>query len=199
MSYIDVFDNHILDYFNIENFEDENRFNFKNFFKKKDISNLDFIKLNISNIDESLFYLNQGREIKKAIFNEINIEGIKGHSIITLFIKKTNGETNQVFKSTFNFAELSSSYYCNNNNKNNYNLSISKSLETFSYVFNQLSDNVKRENIIYNLSILTYLLKYSFGGNSKTSKIVNISPLKDNILDTFQTISFSSKIRNILN
>ena len=190
MSYIDVFDNHILDYFNIENFEDENRFNFKNFFKKKDISNLDFIKLNISNIDESLFYLNQGREIKKAIFNEINIEGIKGHSIITLFIKKTNGETNQVFKSTFNF---------DNNNKNNYNLSISKSLETFSYVFNQLSDNVKRENIIYNLSILTYLLKYSFGGNSKTSKIVNISPLKDNILDTFQTISFSSKIRNILN
>ena len=29
--------------------------------------------------------------------------------------------------------------------------------------------------------------------------IVNISPLKDNILDTFQSVSFSSKIKNILN
>lgn len=198
MSYVDVFDNHIFDYFNLENFEDENRFNFNNLFKKKDISNLDFIKLNVSNIDEALFYLNQGREIKKTIFNEIKIEGIKGHSIITLFIEKINEETNQIFKSSFNFVELSSSYYFNNNN-HKYNISVNKSLETFSYVINQLIDNVKRENIIYNNSILTYLLKDSFGGNSKTSMIVNISPLANNILDTFQSVSFTSKIRSISN
>ena len=198
MSYVDVFDNHIFDYFNVENFEDENRFNFYNLFKRKDISNLDFIKLNISNIDEALFYINQGREIKKALFNEINIEGMKGHSIIALHIEKINEETNQIFKSSFNFIELSSSYYFNNSN-NNYNISINKSLETFSYIINQLIDNVKRGNIIYNNSILTYLLKDSFGGNSKTSMIVSISPLTNNILDSFQSVSFSSKIRSILN
>ena len=202
MSYIDVFDSHIFDYFNVENFEDENIFNFNNLFKKKDISNLDldldFIKLNISNIDEALFYLKQGREIKKEIFNEINIEGLKGHSLITIFIEKKDEETNQIFKSSFNFVKLSSSYYFNNSN-NNYNISINKSLETFSYIINQLSDNVKRENIIYNNSILTYLLKESFGGNSKTSIIVNVSPLTNNILDTFQSVSFSSRIRSILN
>ena len=198
ISYVDVFDNHIFDYFNVENFKDENRFNFNNLFKKKDISNLAFTKLNISNLDEALFYLNQGREIKNTIFNEINLEGIKGHSMIALFIEKIDEETNQVFRSSFNFIELSSSYYFNNNKKN-YNISINKSLETFSYVINQLSDNVKRENIIYNNSILTYLLKDSFGGNSKTSMIVNISPLSTNILDTFQSVSFSSKIRSIIN
>ena len=198
ISYVDIFDNHIFDYFNVENFEDENRFNFNNLFKKKDLSNLDFIKLNVSNIDEALFYINQGREIKKTIFNEINIEGIKGHSIITIFIEKINDETSQIFKSSFNFVELSSSYYFNNSN-NKYNISVNKSLETFSYVINQLIDNVKRENIIYNNSILTYLLKNAFGGNAKTSMIVNISPLTNNILDSFQSVSFTSKIRSILN
>ena len=79
MSFIDVFDNHILDYFNVDNYLDNKEFNLSYLFKKKDISNLNFTKLNISTSDEALLLLDQGLEIKKLIFDEININDINGH------------------------------------------------------------------------------------------------------------------------
>ena len=196
LSCIEIFDDNILDYFNIDNFEDNNNFNLNNFLKKKYSSDFNFTKLNVSSTDEALFLLNQGLELRNLIFNEINLKGINGHKIITLYIEKINKETNQIFKSSFNFVELSS---CSNILNNNYYLSLNKSLEIFSYIINQLSDNVKRENIKYNNSILTNILKESLGGNSKTSVIVNISPCNENYLDSFQSLNFSTKFKNIIN
>ena len=195
LSFIEVFDNNIIDYFNIENFVDNCAFNYKNIFKKKYNTDINFTKLNISSVDEAFSLLNQGQEIRKSLFNEINMQGIKGHLIITFYFEKINKETNQIFKSSFNFIEISSS----NIIKNNYNITINKSLETFSYIINQLSDNVKRENILYRNSLLTNLLKDSLGGNSKTSIIVNITPYKNDAIGSFQSLNFSSKFKNILN
>ena len=195
VSFIEIFDNNILDFFNKDNFDNNSKFNYDEIFKKKYFSDLNFTKLNISSIDEALFILNQGLEIRNSLFNEINMTGINGHSIITLYMEKINKETNQAFKSSFNFVEISST---SNIIKNKYNISINQSLETFSYIVNQLSDNVRRENILFTNSILTNILKESIGGNSKTSIIVNISPY-NNILDSFQTIYFSSKFAKIIN
>ena len=197
ISFIEVFDNNILDYFNIENLvniNDECEFNYDNLFKKRIFTDIDFTKLNVLSIDEAFFLLNKGQEMRDSLFNEINMQGIKGHLIITFYIDKINKETNQIFKSSFNFVELSSSNIINNK----YNISINKSLETFSYIINQLSDNVKRDNILYSNSILTNILKDSLGGNSKTSIMVNISS-NNNIVDSFNSISFSSKLKKILN
>ena len=196
ISFIEVFDDQILDYFNIENFVDESKFNFEHIFKKKYFSDLNITKMIISSIDEALFLINQGIELRNLIFNESNINGVKGHSIITIYIEKINKETNQAFKSYFNFIEISS---YSKISRNNYNISINKSLETFSYIINQLSDNVKRENILFSNSILTNIIKESLGGNSKTSLIVNISPYNTNILESFHSMSFSSKFNNIIN
>ena len=197
ISSIEVFDNNIIDYFNIDNLENNTtKFNFDDLFKKKYFSDLNFTKMFISTTDEALFLLDQGLALRNALFNEIGINNINGHLIITIYIEKTNTETNQIFKSSFNFVEISSSF---NINKNKYNIYINKSLETFSYIINQLSDNVRRENILFSNSILTNILRESLGGNSKTSLIVNISPYNNNILDSFQSISFSSKFTKIKN
>ena len=197
ISLIEVFDNNIIDYFNIDSFEnDTTKFNFDDIFKMKYFSDLNFTKIMISTTDEALYLLDQGFEIRNLLFNELTMPNINGHLIITIYIEKINKETNQKFKSSFNFVEISSTL---NINKNKYNIYINKSIETFSYIINQLSDNVKRDNILFSNSILTNILKESLGGNAKTSLIVNISPYNNNILDSFQSISFSSKFTKIIN
>ena len=196
LSNIEVFDNNILDYFNINNFKENKKdFNLDYLFTKKDSTDSNFTKLNVSSSDQALFLINQGLELRKLIFNEINLKGMNGHTIITLFIEKMDKETNQTYKSSFNFVELSSS----SNVVNNYNLSLNKSLEIFSYIINQLSDNVKRDNISYSKSLLTNILKESLGGNSKTSVIVNISPNENNNIESFQSLNFSTKFKTIFN
>ena len=198
MSCIEVFDNIIIDYFNIKNYINS-EINFDEIFKKKYSYDLNFIRLKIFSSDEALHLLDQGKELRNFIFKEINMEEIHGHFIIILYADIINKETNQRFNSSFTFAEI-----CTVSNiiQNNFNFSINNSLETFSYIIHQLSDNVKIENILYSNSILTNLFKESLGGNSKTSFITNISPFiytNNNFVDVFQSLCFSSQIRKIIN
>ena len=196
LSYIEIFDNCVFDYFNILNFDKDNQINFNNLFNSKTPSNSGYTKLNISSPDEAYILLDKADKIRKYIFNEINLLDISGNIIITIYIEKIDKKVKRKFQTLLNFVEISSNFNIKNNR---YNISIKRSLETFSYIINQLSDNVKRENIIYENSLLTYALKESLGGNSKTSMLINISPYNSNMLDSFQSISIGIKMKNIRN
>ena len=196
LSFIEIFDNCVFDYFNIGNFDDKTQINFDNLFNNKNLSNLNFSKLSISSPDEAFILISKAEKIRNYIFNEINLKESNGNVIITVYIEKINKSENQIFKSELNFVEISSNF---NFNKNKYNISVKRSLETFSYIINQLSDDVKRENIVYENSILTNVLKESLGGNAKTSVLINISPYNNKIIESFQSISFASKMKNIKN
>ena len=150
----------------------------------------------VSSADEAFALLSKADQIRKYIFKEINLLESSGNIIIAIHLEKFNKKEKQIFKSDLSLIEISSNF---NNNSNKYNISVKRSLETFSYVINQLSDNVKRENIIYENSLLTNVIKESLGGNSKTLMLVNISPYNINMIDSFQSISFASKMKNIKN
>ena len=196
LSFIEIFDNCVFDYFNILNFDKENKLNLDYLINNKNSTDFNFIKFNVSSIDEAFAFLNKADEIRKYIFKEINLLENSGNIIITIHLEKINKREKQIIKSELSFIEISSNVNINNNK---YNISVKRSLETFSYIVNQLSDNVKRENIIYENSILTNVIKESLGGNSKTSIFVNISPYNINMVDSFQSISFASKMKNIKN
>ena len=196
LSFLEIFDNCVFDYFNILNFDDKNQINLDNLFNNKNLPNLNFNKLTISSPDEAFVLLNKAQKIRNYIFNEINLNEGNGNIIITIYLEKINKIENQIFKSELNFVEISSNF---NFNKNKYNISIKRSLETFSYIINQLSDDVKRENIAYENSILTNVMKESLGGNAKTSVLINISSDNNKIIESFQSISFASKMKNIKN
>nr|XP_022293807.1 protein claret segregational-like isoform X2 [Crassostrea virginica] len=56
----------------------------------------------------------------------------------------------------------------------------------------------KKENPIYRNSKLTFLLKNSLGGNSKTLMIVNVSPTEDCKRETERTLEFGKEVSKVV-
>ncbi|XP_018305493.1 kinesin-like protein Klp98A isoform X2 [Mycetomoellerius zeteki] len=85
---------------------------------------------------------------------------------------------------------------------------INKSLVTLGTVISTLSElsstsgdasTTKRTFIPYRDSVLTWLLKDSLGGNSKTIMIATISPAECNYNDTLSTLRYANRAKNIIN
>merc|ERR1719159_1287072 len=55
----------------------------------------------------------------------------------------------------------------------------------------------KQENVSFRASKLTFLLKDSLAGNSKTYMVAAISPASDNVEETISTLRFASSVKQI--
>eukprot|EP00039_Didymoeca_costata_P016630 m.300660 g.300660 ORF g.300660 m.300660 type:complete len:1171 (+) comp16422_c0_seq10:196-3708(+) len=80
---------------------------------------------------------------------------------------------------------------------------INKSLSTLGLVIKALADNSsskrKGGHVPYRDSVLTWLLKDSLGGNSKTVMIATISPAGDNFDETLSTLRYADSAKRIVN
>uniref|UniRef100_A0A8C5BV82 Kinesin family member 16B n=1 Tax=Gadus morhua TaxID=8049 RepID=A0A8C5BV82_GADMO len=86
---------------------------------------------------------------------------------------------------------------------------INKSLVTLGNVISALADqsqdtvntNLKKRSLFvpYRDSVLTWLLKDSLGGNSKTIMIANVSPADVNYGETLSTLRYANRAKNIIN
>lgn len=84
---------------------------------------------------------------------------------------------------------------------------INKSLVTLGSVISALAEASKNQNansgkrvfIPYRDSVLTWLLKDSLGGNSKTIMIATISPAEVNHGETLSTLRYANRAKNIIN
>ena len=75
---------------------------------------------------------------------------------------------------------------------------INKSLSFLEQLVIALSEK-KREHIPYRQNKLTYLLKDSIGGNSKTYMIANIWPELTHLEETISTLKFASRMMKVSN
>ena len=57
----------------------------------------------------------------------------------------------------------------------------------------------KRDHIPYRQNKLTYLLKDSIGGNSKTCMIANVWPEESHLEETISTLKFASRMMKVSN
>lgn len=82
---------------------------------------------------------------------------------------------------------------------------INKSLSTLGKVINALAEKEKtskkskKSHIPYRESVLTWLLKESLGGNSKTVMMAAISPAHPNFDETLSTLRYANQAKNIVN
>ncbi|XP_067338999.1 kinesin-like protein KIF13B isoform X2 [Channa argus] len=80
---------------------------------------------------------------------------------------------------------------------------INKSLSTLGLVISALADqgagSSKNKFVPYRDSVLTWLLKDSLGGNSRTAMVATISPAGDNYDETLSTLRYADRAKNIVN
>uniref|UniRef100_A0A674B2Q0 Kinesin family member 13B n=1 Tax=Salmo trutta TaxID=8032 RepID=A0A674B2Q0_SALTR len=80
---------------------------------------------------------------------------------------------------------------------------INKSLSTLGLVISALADQGAGKNktkfVPYRDSVLTWLLKDSLGGNSRTAMVATVSPAADNYDETLSTLRYADRAKSIVN
>uniref|UniRef100_A0AAQ5ZWD0 Kinesin family member 13Bb n=1 Tax=Amphiprion ocellaris TaxID=80972 RepID=A0AAQ5ZWD0_AMPOC len=80
---------------------------------------------------------------------------------------------------------------------------INKSLSTLGLVISALAEQGAGKNkskfVPYRDSVLTWLLKDSLGGNSRTAMVATISPAADNYDETLSTLRYADRAKSIVN
>ena len=143
----------------------------------------------------NLFF--KGEENRKISYTKLNVNSSRSHTIFRLNIE--NLINNKKYFSVLNLIDLAGSENCNKTLAKGKvlkeGININKSLLALSNVINKLS----QKNFFCNFreSKLTRLLQNSLSGNSKTNIICTITDDEEHYSETFNTILFGIKAKNI--
>eukprot|EP00079_Xenopus_tropicalis_P024886 XP_012817955.1 PREDICTED: kinesin-like protein KIF14 [Xenopus tropicalis] len=166
----------------------------------------------VSSFQDIQSWLELGNKQRATAATGMNDKSSRSHSVFTLVMTQTKTEYvdgqehDHRITSRINLVDLAGSERCSTAQTSGERLkegvSINKSLLTLGKVISALSENSqtrKKTFIPYRESVLTWLLKESLGGNSKTSMIATISPAATNMEETLSTLRYAKQARLIIN
>ena len=161
----------------------------------------------VSNSEDAINLLIKGARNRHVGATNMNIESSRSHSVFSLTIEsksEKDGITN-LKTSMFHFVDLAGSERQKLTAASGERLkeasNINRSLTVLGSVINNLVEQTEKKNVHvrYRDSKLTFLLKDSLGGNSKTSIIANISPSSCSFGETLSTLKFAQRAKLIKN
>ena len=137
----------------------------------------------------------------------MNVESSRSHSVFSIYIesKVNEGGLWKLRKSQFHFVDLAGSERQKKTEARGERLkegcNINRSLSVLGGVINALVESMsgKKVHIRYRDSKLTFLLRDSLGGNSKTAMVANISPAASAYHETLSTLQFAQRAKMIRN
>lgn len=165
----------------------------------------------VTNFKEIYDCMVRGNRERTTASTQMNDSSSRSHAIFTItFVQaKFNDGLPSETVSKIHLVDLAGSERADSTGATGQRLKegghINKSLVTLGSVISQLADlNVpqdskKRVYIPYRDSTLTWLLKDSLGGNSKTIMIAAVSPADVNYGETLSTLRYASRAKNIVN
>ncbi|KAK7206158.1 P-loop containing nucleoside triphosphate hydrolase protein [Myxozyma melibiosi] len=162
----------------------------------------------VHNFEEVENLLRKGNELRATASTNMNDSSSRSHAVFTLSLKKIVSdpildETTEEMNARIRFVDLAGSERANSTGASGSRLregsNINKSLTTLGRVINILSESAlsskKKELVPYRDSTLTWLLKDSLGGNSKTAMIACVSPC--DYEETLSTLRYASRAKHI--
>lgn len=158
--------------------------------------------VNIASIEQAQNILEQANKKRSTASTKSNERSSRSHSIFMLRLQGKNSLTGEIADGTLNLIDLAGSERLSQSQAKGDRLketqSINKSLSSLGDVIyslgKQQAQRSTQNHIPYRNSKLTYLLKHSLGGNSKTLMFVNISPLKKDLNETINSLRFATKV-----
>ncbi|KAM4860717.1 kinesin-like protein KIF14 [Thomomys bottae] len=156
-------------------------------------------------------WLELGNKQRATAATGMNDKSSRSHSVFTLVMTQTKTELvegeehDHRITSRINLIDLAGSERCStaqtSGDRLKEGVSINKSLLTLGKVISALSEQANRRRVFvpYRESVLTWLLKESLGGNSKTAMIATVSPASSNLEETLSTLRYASQARLIVN
>ncbi|KAM6963083.1 kinesin-like protein KIF14 [Aplochiton taeniatus] len=157
-------------------------------------------------------WLELGNKQRATAATGMNDKSSRSHSVFTLVMTQTktefveDEEHDHRITSRINLVDLAGSERCSSAQTSGTRLregaSINKSLLTLGKVISALSEQAQTRRKVftpYRESVLTWLLKESLGGNSKTAMIATLSPAGSNVEESLSTLRYARQARMIIN
>lgn len=140
--------------------------------------------------------LSQAQKNRSVAATKSNERSSRSHSVFTLKLNGENSATHERCEGTLNLVDLAGSERLKQSGAEGDRMketqNINASLKSLGDVIEALGSNQK--HIPYRNSKLTYLLRYSLGGNSKTLMFVMVSPLEAHLNETLSSLRFATKV-----
>jgi len=153
----------------------------------------------INGFKQAKALINRGFRNRTVASTKMNAESSRSHCIFTMWVKQETSEGATLAK--VNLIDLAGSERVAKTGAEGIRLreanSINVALSALSQVINALAN--KQSFIPYRTSILTLLLRESLGGNSKTIMVCAISPADDNALETWSTLRYAQRAKEVEN
>lgn len=141
------------------------------------------------------FMLNQAQKNRSVAATKSNERSSRSHSVFTLKLMGENSATQERCEGTLNLVDLAGSERLKQSGAEGDRMketqNINTSLKSLGDVIEALGAGQK--HVPYRNSKLTYLLRYSLGGNSKTLMFVMMSPLEAHLNETLSSLRFATK------
>ncbi|RUS70634.1 hypothetical protein EGW08_021601, partial [Elysia chlorotica] len=168
----------------------------------------------VNSFEDVEVWITLGNKNRATAATGMNDKSSRSHSVFSIVLTQTKTETvegqghDHSVNSKINLVDLAGSERQSQANTSGDRLregaNINKSLLTLGKVISLLAErsnlNKKRKVFIpYRDSVLTWLLKESLGGNSKTVMIATISPSNQHLEETLSTLRYAHQARSIVN
>ncbi|CAI4210233.1 unnamed protein product [Parascedosporium putredinis] len=168
----------------------------------------DLTEVPVRSLNEILRYMKMGDSSRTTASTKMNDTSSRSHAVFTIMLKQIHHdmETDETTErsSRIRLVDLAGSERAKSTEATGVRLregsNINKSLTTLGRVIAALADpkhrNGKRRDVVpYRDSILTWLLKDSLGGNSKTAMIACIAP--SDYDETLSTLRYADQAKRI--
>ncbi|CAI5454199.1 unnamed protein product [Caenorhabditis angaria] len=167
--------------------------------------------LAVNSFEQISNLLEEGNKSRTVAATNMNAESSRSHAVFSIIVSQTLHDLENGFSgekvAKISLVDLAGSERAGKTGAVGKRLeeggNINKSLTTLGMVISALAErtaNSKKEKFIpYRDSVLTWLLKDSLGGNSRTIMIATLSPAADNYEETLSTLRYADRAKKIVN